>query len=152
MYFLRSTPIMIVVFMIFTLTQGKPTHVLSSTNIKDNIKHLLSLTGIENEYARFLSFLKIYPPTDNTKIRALYDELFSTNAYVSDLVRLYAKYYTLDEIMELIDFYSSPLGKKLLQANHELYRQMEDIMLTKISDYIFTSAEHGFNIPLAEFQ
>ncbi|CAF2674478.1 unnamed protein product [Rotaria sp. Silwood2] len=153
MHLMRSMLFTIALLMIITLIQGKPTHISSSsTNIKDYIKHLLSLTGIENEYARFLSFLKIDPPTDNTKMRVLYDELFSTNAYVSDLIRLYAKSYTLDEIIELLAFYSSPLGKKTLQTTHEINRQIEDIMLTKISDYIFTSAEHGFNIPLAEFQ
>ncbi|CAF0986493.1 unnamed protein product [Rotaria sp. Silwood1] len=148
---MRSTSFIIALLMIITLVQGKPTQVPSSNNIKDYIKHLLSLTGIENEYERFLSFLKIYPPTDNAKMRALYDELFSTNAYVSDRIRLYTKYYTLDEIMELIAFYSSPLGKKSLQTANEINRQIEDIMLTKISDYIFTSAEHGYNIPLTEF-
>ncbi|CAM4750130.1 unnamed protein product [Rotaria magnacalcarata] len=149
MYFVRSTPIIVTLLLIITLIEVKSTYrSLSSGNIKDLIKYFLNLTGVENEYARFLNFLHIYPPTDNVKKRAFYDELFSINAYLSDLTRSYAKYYTLDEINELIIFYSSSVDQKLIQANSELNRQMEDITLSKISDYIFTSSEHGFSIPL----
>ncbi|CAM4933476.1 unnamed protein product [Rotaria socialis] len=149
MYFVRSTPIIVTLLLIITLIEAKPTYrSLSSRNIKDRIKYFLNLTGVENEYARFLNFLNIYPPTDNVKMRSFYNELFSINAYLSDLTRSYAKYYALDEINELIIFYSSSVGQKLIQANSELNRRMEDIMLTKISDYIFTSSEHGFSIPL----
>jgi hypothetical protein len=54
--------------------------------------------------------------------------------------------------MELIKFYSSPLGEKSLQFNNILNQQMEDLMLTKISDYIFTATEHGSTIPLPEIK
>ncbi|CAF1944233.1 unnamed protein product [Rotaria magnacalcarata] len=149
MYFVRSTPIIVTLLLIITLIEVKSTYrSLSSGNIKDLIKYFLNLTGVENEYARFLNFLHIYPSTDNVKKRAFYDELFSINAYLSDLTRSYAKYYTSDEINELIIFYSSSVDQKLIQANSELNRQMEDITLSKISDYIFTSSEHGFSIPL----
>lgn len=103
--------------------------------------------GTENEYTRFLSFMKISPPEDLT-MKALYHKYFSLESYTSDLTEIYAKYYTVDEIIQLISFYSSPLGKKNLQFHHELNRQMDDMMLTKISDYIFTAQEHGFDIPL----
>jgi hypothetical protein len=89
--------------------------------------------------------MKVYPPED-MKMRALYNEFFSFDAYTSDLTQIYAKYYTLDDIINLIKFYSSLLGKKTLQMNHELHQKMEDIMLNKISDYILTSTEQGFDI------
>ena len=148
MHLIRSSSILIALILTINIVQGKPTQAISSSNAKEYIRHLLHLTGIENEYARFLSYMKIYPPSDNIKMRALYDELFSTSAYITDVIQVYAKYYTLDEIVELIKFYSSPLGKKTIQMNNDLNKQMEDLMLTKISDYIFTSAEHGVNISL----
>ena len=146
MYLIRASSIFIALILTINSVQGKPSQSISSNNAKEYIRHLLNLIGIENEYARFLSYMKIYPPSDNVKMRALYDEFFSTDAYISDVVQVYAKYYTLDEIVELIKFYSSPLGKKTIQMNNDLNKQMEDLMLTKISDYIFTSAEHGLNI------
>ncbi len=83
-------------------------------------------------------------------MKNFYNELFSLDSYVSDLIEIYAKHYTLDDVINLINFYSSPLGKKTLRMNQVLNKQMEDLMLTKISDYIFTSAEHGYDIVLPQ--
>jgi hypothetical protein len=130
------------------LVQGKPA-AQSSVSLKDYVKYLLNIMGVENEYVLFLSYMKVYPPED-VKLKALYNEYFSLDAYLSDLTEIYMKYYTMDDVMKLIEFYSSPLGKKTLQLNHELHKQMEEIMLTKISDYIFTSAERGFDIVLPQ--
>jgi hypothetical protein len=148
MHFIRSTLIIIGLFCTIDGIQGKPNN-SSPNNLKGYIKYLLNIIGVENEYARFLSYMKIHPPED-IKMKSFYNELFSFDSYISDLTEIYAKHYTLDEIIQLINFYSSPLGKKNLQINQELSRQMEDLMLTKISDYIFTATEHGFDIVLPE--
>jgi hypothetical protein len=152
MYTIRSTTLIIVLLFTITFIQGKPMYPSSSNNIKDYIKHLLNINGSENEYARFLSYLKIDPPKDNIKLKLLYEELFSLDSYISDLTEVYAKYYTLDEIIQLIKFYSNPLGEKTIRFNHILNQQMEDLMLTKISDYIFTAEEHGLQISLPQFK
>lgn len=154
MYLIQSTILIIILIFTTTFIQGKPVYPSSSspTNINEYTKYLLSINGGENEYARFLNYLKIHPPQDNMRLRTLYEELFSSDAYISDLTAVYVKYYTLDEIIELIKFYSSPLGKKTTQFNNILNHQMEDVMLTKISDYIFTAADHGFTITLPEIK
>lgn len=146
MFYIRSILFLTLLFCSMDISQGKPMGTPTS-NIKGYIKYLLNLMGTENEYTRFLSFMKINPPEDLT-MKALYLKYFSLDAYIADLTDVYAKYYTVEEILHLISFYSSPLGKKTLQVNHELNRQMDDMMLTKISDYVFTSQEHGFDIPL----
>jgi len=146
MYSIRSIILITALLCTIGISQGKPTS-SSANSFKGYVKYLLNILGTENEYTRFLSFMKISPPED-IKMKAFYNELFSFDSYLSDLIEIYAKYYTTDEIIQLINFYSSPLGKKHLQINQELNRQMEDTMLTKISDYIFTSAENGFDIPL----
>ena len=148
MYLIRSSSICLALIMTITLVQSKPSHPINANNAKENIRYLLNLIGIENEYARFLSYMKVYPPNDNPTMRALYNEFFSSNAYINDVIQVYAKYYSMEEISELIRFYGSPLGRKTLHMNHDLHKQMEDLMLTKISDYIFTAAEHGMNIAL----
>ena len=146
MHSIGSAILILVLISTIGVSYGKPTS-FSSNNIKGYIKYLLNIMGTENEYARFLSYMQIHPPED-IKMKALYNELFSTESYLFDLTEVYEKYYTIDDVMKLIAFYSSPLGKKTLQFNQDLNRQMEDTMLTKISDYIFTSAENGFDIPL----
>jgi hypothetical protein len=148
MHFIRSTIFIIALSCTIGISQGKPNN-SSLNNFKDYVKDLLNIMGVENEYTRFLSYMKVYPPED-MKMRALYNEFFSFDAYTSDLTQIYAKYYTLDDVINLIKFYSSLLGKKTLQLNHELHKKMEDIMLNKISDYILTSTEQGFDILLPE--
>ena len=146
MSYIRSILFLALLSCTIDVGHGKPTGSPTS-NIKGYVKYLLNLLGTENEYTRFLSFMKISPPEDLT-MKALYQKYFSLESYIADLTEVYAKYYTVEEILHLISFYSSPLGRKTLQVNHELNRQMDDMMLTKISDYIFTSQEHGFDIPL----
>ena len=148
MHLTRSLTLIFAMVLTYALIEGKPAHPSSSSNAREQIKYLLNIIGIENEYARFLSYMKIYPPHDNIAMRALYDELFSFNAYIDDAVQVYASYFTMDEVKELIRFYSSPLGRKTIHMTNELNKQMEDTMLTKISDYVFTSAEHGIDITL----
>jgi hypothetical protein len=150
MHFIRSTTIFAAFLLTIQLFQGQATAAALSTQLKDKIHYLLNLTGGENEYVRFLSYMKIYPPANNMVLKVLYDDLFSQEAYVSDLTEIYAKHYTLDDIKDLIHFYSSPLGKKTLQMRQDLDKQMEEIMLNKISDYIFTAAEHGFDVPVLQ--
>lgn len=151
MYFIRSTTIILLCLCLQTFIHGKSIHSSSSSQqIKDHIRQLLNLLGLENEYARFLSYLKIEPPKD-IRLKELYDEYFSYNSYITDLVDFYAKFYTLNEITELTKFYSSPVGMKTIRFNHVLNQQMEDLMLTKISDYIFTAAEYGFTINVPAF-
>ncbi len=152
MNFIRSTILIIASLLTVTLIQGNPVHPLPSSNIKDYTNYLLNMIGTENEYARFLTYLKIHPPNDNIILRTMYENLFSLSAYISDVAQVYEKYYTLEEILQLIEFYSSPLGKKTIGINNELNHQIEDLMLTKISDYIFTSAEHNIYIPLPEMK
>ncbi|CAF1011710.1 unnamed protein product [Rotaria sp. Silwood1] len=145
---IRLTTLIIALLFTIGTIQGKPVSP-SLNNLKDNIKYLLNILGIENEYVRFLSYMKLYPP-ENIKMKALYNDLFSFDSFISDLTEVYAKYYTLDDIIQLINFYSSPLGKKANQVTHALDKEMEDLMLNKISDYIFTLTENGINIRLPQ--
>lgn len=147
MYLIRST----IILLFFSFVQSKGIHSTSESHLlKEHIRQLLNLHGLENEYARFLSYLKISSPKD-IRLKSLYEEYFSYNSYVSDLVDLYAKFYTSNEIIELLKFYSSTLGMKTIRFNQILNPHMEDLMLSKISDYIFTAAEYGFTINLPEF-
>ncbi|UJR14045.1 hypothetical protein I4U23_001042 [Adineta vaga] len=157
MNFIRFVILILAVLFTLTLIQAKvlrssssSSSSVSSQNKHDYIKYLLQTIGIENEYTRFLTYLRVFPPNHGTHLRQLYDGLFSFNAYVSDMGHIYEKYYTSEEILQLIEFYSSTLGKKTLAFNIEMNQQMEDLMLNKITDYIFTAADHNIHIPLPE--
>ena len=147
MHSIRSTAL--VLFLLVAAIQGE-SFAPSSNNLKDRIRYLLEILGTENEYVRFLSYMKIHPPENNAEMKSLYYEFFSRGSYLADLAQIYAKHFTLDDVNKLIQFYTSPLGKKTLRMNQELNKHMEDLMLTKISDYIFTAMEHGLEIVVPE--
>lgn len=147
---LRSTVFICLFLLTIALIDGRSTMVNLSPSLKEEIRDLLNMLGFENEYSRFLSYMKIHPPEHDSPIRKLYDEFFSLDAYTNDLIQVYGEYYTAEEIKRLLDFYTSPLGKKTLQMNHDLNKKMEEIMLNKISDYVFTAADQGFDVPLLQ--
>lgn len=128
------------------MVEGKPSQSNSPSSPKESVRQLLGLLNIENEYARFLAYMKIQRPDHIPKIRTLYDEFFSDSAYNADVAQVYLKHFNPEEIAELIKFYSSPLGKKIIHLTNNLHKIMEDTMLTKISDYIFTSNENGYDV------
>jgi hypothetical protein len=74
---------------------------------------------------------------DRMMTRVDYDSL------LYEMVPLYSRYYTKEEIKELIDFYESPIGKKQLKITPEILnecivinqRWIEDLV-EKISDEI----------------
>ncbi|CAF1516836.1 unnamed protein product [Rotaria magnacalcarata] len=145
---IRLTALIIVLLCAIDNIQGKPTGP-SLNHLDDNIKYLLKLTGVENEYLKFLSYIKLYPPADD-RMKALYNDLFSFDSFISDLIEVYTKQYTSDDINQLISFYSSPLGKKVNQVTHALDKEMEDVMLNKVSDYMLTLSENGFEVTLPQ--
>jgi len=146
---IRSKVFLLALICLFGLLECKPNR-STANKFKTHVRYLLNQVGTENEYTKFLSFLKLNSP-ENVELKKVYDDLFSFDAYLSDMSEIYAKYFTVDDVINLIRFYSTSLGKKTLQLNHDIHRQMEDIMYNKISEYIFTSSEYGYDIPLPEF-
>ena len=65
--------------------------------------------------------------------------LFVRSPYIDDLVMacipLYAKYYTQDELEELISFYQTPLGQKFVKNNSLFIKECDQVgqMLGKIA-------------------
>ena len=151
MNFLRSTIVIVTVLFAFHQCQASGRTTKISHEFQESVKHLLNLIGFENEYVRFLSYMKIAPPENHPEIKELYDGLFSSDAYRDDLIEVYEKFFTLEELKELIEFYSSPLGRKAIRFNATFHKQMENVMLNKISDYIFTAAERGFQVDFSPF-
>ena len=54
-----------------------------------------------------------------------------TMGLLTDMVPIYDKHFTHDEIKGLIDFYSTPIGKKLLEKTPELTQDMMNLSMTK---------------------
>jgi len=48
-----------------------------------------------------------------------------------EMVNIYDKHFTHEEIKDLIQFYESPTGKKLLEKNPEISKDLMNSMMTK---------------------
>jgi hypothetical protein len=50
-----------------------------------------------------------------------------------EMIKIYDKHFTHDEIKELITFYESPVGKKMLEKTPEITKDLMDAMM---NDYM----------------
>src|SRR5262245_24287155 len=102
----------------------------SSSEKKDNIRHLMTVMGAEKLAATVLDqYLQAMKPIlaqaslNDEEVRKRLDrfsEIMSDEFKQVNLstmyVELYDKYFTSDEIKGLIQFYESPIGKKYIEV------------------------------------
>lgn len=72
---------------------------------------------------------KIVTPEFIADLKQFFYELFISPELMSSLAKLYSQYFTLDEMGELIKFYQTPLGQKLVKNNTELTLKSQLISL-----------------------
>ncbi len=119
------------VLIIFALTApaiGQTTD--SNSEKKDNIRHLMTVMGVEkltqtmlDQYLQAMKPILAKSSTNNEEVRKRLDrfsEIMSEEFKQVNLsslhVELYDKYFTNDEIKGLIQFYESPVGKKYIEV------------------------------------
>ena len=99
---------------------GNPS--LSSMNKKDLILALIEASGAkENMNQMFSQIIAQAEPQQSQKLRKVFD----VNEVVAQLVPIYDRYFTDGELKDLIAFYQSPLGRKLLLVTPQI---MQDSM------------------------
>ena len=69
--------------------------------------------------------LKFNVPTSQV-VNDLLDSIW--DKYIDECVALYAKYYTLEEVRQLSEFYKTPLGQKLTKYHPVITRESMAIM------------------------
>lgn len=68
-------------------------------------------------------------------LQQFFYELFISPETVHALAKVYAQYFTLDELNELIQFYRSPLGKKLIKNNAELTLKTQQVGMELLKEH-----------------
>ena len=101
-------------------------NVYSQTKTEDII-HLMNLTKTTQVKQQILisyvnSFKSYYPEVPEDVWNMVFEE-FSDEEYLKLLIPLYDKYYTQDEIKDIIEFYNSETGQKLLAVQPELLNE-----------------------------
>ena len=108
-------------FYFLLLVSGLSLQTFSQTNTKtDDIRRLLELTGsgkIGTRMAQALieNYQKTYSKVDSSFWQEFSQEI-NPEELVNLTVPIYDKYFTWDEIRQLINFYETPTGKKIIST------------------------------------
>ncbi len=85
----------------------------SSTTKEESILNLIDVSGAKSSMTQTLNqMLGQASPEDAQKLK----QIFNIDDIISRLVPIYSKYFSENEVKDLVAFYQSPLGKKLLSV------------------------------------
>ncbi len=70
---------------------------------------------------------KILTPAFIADLQQFIYELFISNDAITALAKVYSDYFTIDEMQDLLIFYNTPLGKKLVKAEPELVIKTQEV-------------------------
>ena len=87
---------------------------------RDLILRLMQANGTRESMGRiFAQIIKGVPPEN----AATFNEIFKVDEVLLRLVPIYDKYYTDDDLGELINFYRSPVGQKVIAATPAIMQE-----------------------------
>jgi hypothetical protein len=109
----------------FTIFAVLPAPAHSQTAKQKDIVKLLKTMGTETQAAQMLDLViqsmqpmiqNSVPPDVAAAFWAAFKSKFDANEFMNMLVPIYDKHFTHDDIKQLVKFYESPVGKKLIKV------------------------------------
>lgn len=70
---------------------------------------------------------KIVSPQLNADLEQFFYELFLSQYTIKEFAKLYSQYFSIDEMQDLLKFYESPIGQKLIKVDPELKIKTQQI-------------------------
>lgn len=80
----------------------------------------VAVEKISKELMKEPKYQKMITPDLTADLKQFFYEQFSSDEMMTNLAAMYQKYFTIEEMMALINFYNSPLGQKIVQANQAI--------------------------------
>ena len=112
-----------------TLSAPLPVAAITETTSSSKREKILSLIDVsgtrESMDAMFTQIISEAPPEEATKLKGV----FNLDEIIERFIPVYDKYFTEEDLTELITFYKSPVGKKLIKVTPQL---MEDSMTVSV--------------------
>ncbi|BAZ31439.1 hypothetical protein NIES4074_39120 [Cylindrospermum sp. NIES-4074] len=110
-----------------------PTTSKQETEKINNIKKLIEITGSRNLSqqitTQLIAALKSEYPQVPQKFWDTFAAELKPDEMIDEFIPIYGKYYTNEEIKQLIAFYETPLGKKTIRILPEISRESTAIGL-----------------------
>ena len=120
-----------------TVFAQSPTNTIApSSNAQEiektnNIKKLFELTGVKNISRQMITQLLNDLKSDNPQVpQKWWDNFaaeFKSDDLLDEIIPIYNKYFTNEEIKQLITFYQTPLGQKTITVLPQLYQESYDV-------------------------
>ncbi|MDZ8223672.1 DUF2059 domain-containing protein [Nostoc sp. ChiVER01] len=116
--------------------QSPPNLIAPSSNAQqiektNNIKKLFELTGVKNLSRQILNQLLNNVKSDYPQVPQNFWDKFATefnsDDLVDEIIPIYNKYFTNEEIKQLITFYQTPLGQKTITVIPQISQESYDV-------------------------
>lgn len=79
-------------------------------------------------------------------LKQFFYEMFVSQEAMVALGKVYAEYYTLDELQDLVNFYQTPVGQKLISTHTEISKKIQsvgdDLLKARERDYVEIVAKY----------
>ncbi|MEA5627863.1 DUF2059 domain-containing protein [Nostoc sp. UHCC 0251] len=127
---------MITTYNIAAFAQSPTNTIAPSNNAQEiektnNIKKLFELTGVKNLSRQILTQLLNNVKSDYPQVpQKFWDKFaveFKSDDLVNEIIPIYNKYFTNEEIKQLITFYQTPLGQKTITVIPQIYQESYEI-------------------------
>ncbi len=96
------------------------------TNFAQNASHV-AVTKIMRDLEKDNKHQKLITPALKSDLEQFFYELFSSKQFMNELAALYSQYFTLEDMLGLVDFYNTPLGQKIVKSNADLMIKSHEI-------------------------
>ena len=125
---------------------GDTSNLVAKTYAKNKrglVQKLLNITGAKEQVEEILKTMTDVLPKDS---RQAFIDPLDPEEMVKQVVPVYERYLSIDELEAIIQFYETPAGKKLLKAQPRI---MEDSMIV-MKVYVQKKLAESMNINLKE--
>jgi Uncharacterized protein conserved in bacteria len=96
---------------------------ISKAQSDETVSRLMEAMQIGESMSGMVDMMKQNPAFSASVPAEFWDEFkaeITSDALIAEVGEVYKKYYTEEEMLQLIEFYSSPIGKKTLEINPQL--------------------------------
>ncbi|CAF0939937.1 unnamed protein product [Rotaria sordida] len=126
--------ILVIVIGFLAEIEGKPT---LNGKLANRINVLLNITEAEKIYNNVLETNIISDPilsNYKSEIKSFVNKFFSFESLRPHIIEIYRDLYTLSDINGMIKFYSSPLGKKLLEKEPQAEIRLTQLIQNRLQE------------------
>ncbi|TDK45982.1 DUF2059 domain-containing protein [Algoriphagus formosus] len=96
---------------------------ISKAQSNETVNQLMEVMQISESMSGMVDMMKQNPAFSSSVPADFWDEFkaeITSDELIAEVAEVYKKYYTEEEMLQLIEFYSSPIGKKTLEITPQL--------------------------------